>query len=186
MGINGITTQIMWTDIIITLAVIYALRTLTEVYIVKTYKKLNKAFFEGEWDGLEKKMIKHQNICNVFSDGPFNKDIRVLYNGLCVALASIGLMQGDEETFLRQLNYIKKEKEYEMKAFILSLYFCSKGNEEEAVIQYQKYLETNPKNKNAKNILEYLFGEKKEVPTSSVESFHNPAIIKLFKDNSII
>lgn len=185
MNSSGVHVQIMWKEIAIIFLCIYLMRCLTDFYIVNKYKKLNKAFYAGEWEGLEKKLIKHQRICNVFSDGPFNKNIRTLYNGLCVALASIGLLEEDEETFVRQLNCVKKDEEYEMKAFMLALYYNSRGNEKEAIRQYRKYMTSNPRNKNMQEVLEYLYGEKKEVPISSVESFQNPAIIKLLNDNII-
>ena len=182
---NKIYIQIMWKEIAIILLFICLLRFLTDFYIVKKYKKLIKDFFAGEWERLEIKMIKHQKICNIFSDGPFNKKIRAFYNGLCVALASIGLVRGDEETFLRQLSYIKKPEEYEMKSFMLSLYYNSKKNEKEAIEQFHKYIESNPKSKNMQDVLEYLYEQKVVFPASSVKSFHNPAIIKLFVDNNI-
>lgn len=185
MNSSGVHVQIMWKEIAIIFLCIYLMRCLTDFYIVYKYKKLNKAFYAGEWEGLEKKMIKHQNICNVFSDGPFNKNIRSLYNGLCVALASIGLLKEDEETFLRQLNCIKKDGEYEMKAFMLTLYYNSRGNKKEAIRQYQKYLSSNPRNQNMQDILEYIYEEKRELPISSAEGFQNPAIIKLLNDNKI-
>ena len=186
MNMNGIHVEIMWKEIAIILLIICLLRYTVDFYLVYKYKKLNNAFLEGRWEGLEEKLIKHRGICNIFSEGPFNRNIRVLYNGLCVALASIAYVRQDEEMFLYHLNYIKREDEYEMKAFILSLYYHAKKNEKKGEFYYKIYLNCSPKGKRMRDILEYIYGERQELLPNSLESFRNPAIIKLFHENNII
>lgn len=191
MNVNEVHVQIMWKEIAIIFLLIFLLRCMTDVYIITIYKRINSSFYLGEWDGLEEKILRHRKICNVFSDGPFNKNIRVRYNGLCMALASMRLMQGDEADFLQQLNYVKKEEEYEMKAFILALYYRSKEQHEEAEKQYHKFSKCNSQSQNLKIVLDVLFEKQKEIQKDeayrdAIRSFQNPAILKLFKDNNIL
>lgn len=73
VNISGSNVQIMWKEIAIILIILYLIRCLTDLYIIKEYKKILNSFFADEWRGLEQKIEKHQKLCNIFSNGPFNK-----------------------------------------------------------------------------------------------------------------
>lgn len=190
VNISGSNVQIMWKEIAIILIILYLIRCLTDLYIIKEYKKILNSFFADEWRGLEQKIEKHQKLCNIFSNGPFNKKIRFIYNTLCVVLASIKYIDGNEPEFLYHLKRIKKENEFEMKSFVLALYFHSKGRMSEAEESYHYFLKCNSENQEAKDILVYLFypDQRKDLEVACVkakQAFRNPAIIELFKVNHI-
>ena len=123
MNINGTEVQIMWKEIAVGLLVLYVIRLLIDLYIKTEYKQFNNLFYSHDWNGLDVKIRKHQRICDVFSKGPWNKNVCLMYNGLCVALASMALINNDVVDFLNQLHYIKNEDNFEIKHFILALYY---------------------------------------------------------------
>ena len=189
--IEKATVQIMWKEIFFIFVAIYVLRIITELYIVKKFKKLHKEFLSNNWDGLDEKMLKHRNLCNVFSDGPFNKPIRALHNNLCLGIASMALVNGNGIEFLQQMEYVKKEQEYELKAFVLSLYYRWRNNEEEAINYYNAFRECDSQNEELAIIMDKIFGEsnniqKDERYLNALKNFKNPAIIMLLEANGIL
>ncbi len=190
MNINGTEVQIMWKEIAVGLLVLYVIRFLIDLYIKTKYKQINNLFYSHDWNGLDVKIRKHQRICDVFSNGPWNKNVCLMYNGLCVALASMALINNNEVDFLNQLHYIKNEDNFEIKHFILALYYCSKHDEIASKRNYNAYLRCNRKDENIRVIMDYLFSEtssiqSKEDICGAVKTFQNPAIIKLLRDNGI-
>lgn len=190
MNINGTHIQIMWKEIATILLVVYIIRLAIDLYIRTVYKKICDQFYSNIWDGLEEKIRKHLNICNVFSNGPLNKNVRRMYNGLCMALASILLVNNNEVAFVNQLHKIKNEYDFEMKSFALALYYYSLHDEAAAKKHYNEYLKCNHENKNINVIMEHLFSKENNTRSSddiqaAMETFKNPAIVKLLKTGAV-
>ena len=80
---NTGTVQIMWKEIIVGFIILYLLRIVLDVYMIKKYEKLLKLFGVIEMDTLKLEAEKHLKLCNFFSVGPWNKAIYWTYNGLC-------------------------------------------------------------------------------------------------------
>ena len=139
MNLVGSHVQIMWKDIFLTIVFIYGIRFVIDSYIIKGFKKVHKAFYSNDWNGLEGQIEKYQKISDQFSNGPWNKKIRGIYNTLCAFRASVALVEGKESIFLNQLNHIKKEEDFELKFFVLSLYYRSKNDNEKAFQYYLQY-----------------------------------------------
>ena len=191
MNINGTEVQIMWKEIAVGLLVLYVIRLLIDLYIKTVYKQITYLFYSHNWSGLDVKIRKHQRICDVFSSGPWNKKVCLMYNGLCVALASMALINNNEVDFLNQLHYIKNEYNFEIKHFMLALYYCSKHDEIASKRNYNAYLQCNREDENIRVILDYLFPDKSnlrsmEDVSGAIKTFHNPAIVKLLRNNGII
>lgn len=182
--------QIMWKDIFLTIVFIYAVRFFVDRYIIRGFKKVHKAFYSNDWNGLENQIEKYQKLSDQFSNGPWNNKIRSIYNTLCAFRASVALVEEKESVFLNQFNQIKKEEEFELKFFVLSLYYRSKGNNEKAIHYYHQFLVCKDKSWNIKCILNTIFSEEKceyakEEVDEAIKSFKNPAIIKLLHDNEM-
>lgn len=190
MNINGVNIQIMWTEIVITFFLIGIVRYLINMYILHVYNNIYKEFISFKWEKLDDKIRKHKKLCNVFSNGPYNKKIRLMYNGLCMALSSMALIRNHESGFIEELNDIKQEEEFELKAFVLALYYRSNNNS--LAIQYfNKYVRCIHQNKNIELIMKYLFDKEKTTKDMDdikkvIKCFRNPAIICLLKQNGLI
>lgn len=181
-------TQIMWKEIGIGLIIVYVLRNILDIYMVNTYKKYVQMYERGEFETLKVKAKKHMKLCNFFSVGPWNKQIYLTYNSLCWLLASMSLVENNECEFLSYLNKVKKENEFEMKAFVLSLYYRSKNNIEQTKYYYDLYLKSKHIDGDMAIIMNYVFNEneKKQLIKETAERFNNPAIIKLLRANDIL
>ena len=105
---NTGTVQIMWKEIIVGFIILYLLRGVLDVYMIKKYEKLLKLFGVIEMDTLKLEAEKHLKLCNFFSVGPWNKAIYWTYNGLCWLLATISYVEDDEYDFLAYLGESKK------------------------------------------------------------------------------
>lgn len=181
----------MWREIVFILLFIYIFRFFTDIYIITVYKKIYNKFYSNNWIGLEMKIKKHQKLCSVFTKGPFNKKIRLIYNGLCMILSSIALIEKNDLTFITELDKIKKEEEFELKPFILALYFHSKNDLQRAMNFYYKYCRCIHQDIYIESIMTYLFSNQDDSKIVNeveiaIRSFKNPAILKLFEDNKLI
>lgn len=181
------TVQIMWKEIGIGFIVLYVLRKLLDVYMIKKYEKLLTLFGVIEMDTLKLKAEEHLKLCDFFSVGPWNKSIYWTYNGLCWLLATISFVENNENDFLAYLGKIKKEQEFEMKSFALSLYYRSKGDITQAKRYYNVYLTSKHVNNDIAVVMNSIWHEKKdpELLTESINRFENPALKKLFTENHI-
>lgn len=180
-------TQVMWKEIAIGLIILYMLRNVLDFYIIKQYQKIVEQYGKVNVETIKEKSIKHLKLCNLFSVGPWNKQIYLAYNGLCWLLASIYLLENNEHEFLSYLNMIKKEHEFEMKPFALSLYYRSKKDDEQAKYHYNLYLKSKHTDNDIAIVMNGIFDEnaKDESFNEIAKKFNNPAIVKLFKDNEI-
>ena len=66
---NTGTVQIMWKEIIVGFIILYLLRGVLDVYMIKKYEKLLKLFGVIEMDTLKLEAEKHLKLCNFFSVG---------------------------------------------------------------------------------------------------------------------
>lgn len=107
---NTGTVQIMWKEIIVGFIILYLLRGVLDVYMIKKYEKLLKLFGVIEMDTLKLEAEKHLKLCNFFSVGPWNKAIYWTYNGLCWLLATISYVEDDEYDFLAYLGKVKMSR----------------------------------------------------------------------------
>lgn len=180
--------QIMWKEIVIEFLILYVFCKMLDIYMIKKYKKILKLYGIVEMDQLKRMAEKHLKFCNLFSVGPWNKIIYMIYNGLCWLLASIYYIEDNEYEFLRYLEKVKKENEFEMKSFVLFLYYRSKNDIVQAEYYYNKYLKCKHLNSDIAVIMEGIWNqkEKDEAFIESIKSFSNPATIKLFNKNHII
>ena len=174
-------TQVMWKEIAIGLIFLYIFRIALDFYIIKQYQKIVDQYGKVNVEIIKDKSLKHLKLCNIFSVGPWNKQIYLAYNGLCWLLASIFLIEKNEHEFLSYLNMIKKEKEFEMKPFVLSLYYHSKKDVERAMHYYDLYLKSKHNDNDVAIIMNGIFVEntKDERFNEIAKKFNNPAIIKL-------
>ncbi|MEE0883944.1 MAG: hypothetical protein U0L59_01800 [Faecalimonas sp.] len=191
LNIEHTNVQIMWKEIVLIFLFIYIIRFFTDIYIIIVYKNIYNRFYAHDWFGLEKKVKKHQNLCSVFLSGPFNKKIRLIYNGLCMILSSIALIDENDCVFITEIDNIKKDEEFELKPFVLALYYRSKNDLTTAMKFYHKYSRCIHQDENIDIIMNYLFSnqECKKMNNEiaiAIKSFQNPAIIKLFEDNNLI
>lgn len=164
---------------------------MTDVYILIIYKDIYKKFYAPNWFGLKEKIRHLKKTCYIFLSGPFNKKIRFIYNNLCFILSSIEFMDKKDGEFIIELDNIKKDEEFELKSFVLALYFRSKNNQKTAMKFYDKYSTCIHQDKNVNIIMKYLFANqeyniKNEEIKIAIKSFQNPAIIKLLVDNNLI
>ena len=83
---NTGTVQIMWKEIIVGFIILYLLRGVLDVYMIKKYEKLLKLFGVIEMDTLKLEAEKHLKLCNFFSVGPWNKAIYWTYKSFVLAL----------------------------------------------------------------------------------------------------
>ena len=70
---NTGTVQIMWKEIIVGFIILYLLRGVLDVYMIKKYEKLLKLFGVIEMDTLKLEAEKHLKLCNFFSVGTWNR-----------------------------------------------------------------------------------------------------------------
>lgn len=190
MSMAGASIKIMWKEIAVILIIVYIARCIIDIYIVSEYNKICNEFYSFTWDKLENKIKKHKKICNVFSNGLWNKKVRLIYNGLCVALSSMSLLRGDDLEFISRLSDVKDEINFDIKPFMLALYYHSKNDEAASQEHYNKFMKCNSHSEDTKVIMEELFLE--QMPQKSAElnnaikSFRNPAIIKLLQENGLM
>ena len=173
----------MWKEIAIIFLVLFIVRFIIDTYIKITYNQVVNQFYSREWKGLENRIIKQRRICNVFSNGPFNKTNRQIYNGLCFLLASIAFVKNDNTVFENELNNVKREDQFAIKPFLFALYYLTKHDEEIAKRYYEKYQSCKQKDENTKIIMEYLFQRTNgNAFNDAVKSFRNPAIQKMLAE----
>lgn len=177
--------HIMWGEIIFSLLFLYGIRFLIDQYLVKEYKKILEDFYSNKWTGIYEKIERCQKVSDIFSNGPWNKNNRWIYNNLCIIRASIFYVNGDILSFLKNLDNIKKEKDFELKAFLLFLYYYSEKNEDKISKYYYEYLKTVQENKDIATVIHVLMGTHEYMQETNFEeaikNFKNPAIIELFE-----
>lgn len=187
---GGTNIKIMWKEIVIILLILYSVRLAIDIYIKIIYNKIIEKFYTYNWDGLEEKVEKHRKICNVFSNGRWNKNVRLIYNGLCVVISSMAFLRGDDSEFINQLSCVKDEVNFEIKPFMLALYYRSRNDEVAMREYYNKFLDCNSHSEYTKVIMEKLFSEqmlqKSENLHNAIKKFQNPGIIKLLQENGLI
>lgn len=184
MNVNGTEYQIMWKEIAIILLIVFVLRYVAYIYAKKVYINLYNQFCSNKWDGIERKLERHRKFCRIFSGG-YNKNERLIYNEICVMLASLALIKNDETAFVAHLGEIKKSNEFAKKHFLLALYYRAKQKDKAADISYNDFLKCADKNGDMITVLEYLFRQETHFDSASVKAFKNPAVIKLFKENGL-
>jgi hypothetical protein len=105
-------------------------------------------------------------------------------------LSTIAFTEQKEDKFLLELDKVKKEEEFEWKAFLLALYYASKNNSEQSTAYYDKYLKCSHNNEHIRIIMEWLFSEdtkpSEDQLNQAISNFKNPMIIQLLRDNMII
>lgn len=176
---------IMWKEIFIFFVGVLVIRGLIDVYMIKGHQYILKEFYLGNYDKIVKKTEKLRKVNDVFSAGPYNKNICLIYNNLCCVLASIGLISNRENVFLENLYRVKREETYEMKSFLLALYFFKK-DVSKAKEWYDNYLQCKHENANVSIIMKKLFAISEDISEEQYieakKSFNNLAIIKLLAD----
>lgn len=108
-----------------------------------------------------------------------------------MALSSMALIRNNEIEFVKELDNVKQEEEYELKAYVLYLYYVSKNNNALAMKYYNNYSRCTHENRNIEIVMKYLFNKDECLRTTSefqnaINSFQNPAIIRLLKDNDLL
>ena len=177
-------------EVLIVLFVFYVVLCAINVYIIFSFTKVMKNYFPEKLILAEKKLNTIRLFGDYLSGNPKNIQTREIYNHTCFLLASIELLKGNDRAFLRELDGIKKENEFELKAFMLALYYRSKDKSDMAVKEYNKYIQCSKHEKDVQIIMSGLFDEKDskhdDLFLNALNTFKNPAIIKLFIDNKLI
>lgn len=171
----------MWKEIGIGLIMLCILRSLLDVYMVKKYNKIVRQYGSISTDLLKKEACKHLVLCEHFAVGPFNKNIYLIYNGLCWLLASICLMEDNEKEFLNHLNRVRREREFELKPFALALFYFSKNDNLKAEEWHRLYLESTHHDDRLAVIMSDIFENQSLEKTMIYEltPFNNPALYRL-------
>lgn len=177
---------IMWKEIAIIFVFLFLVRFIFDIYMIQQYNTIVKKFYANKLTDV-KKTKKLQKICNVFSSALWNQKTCLMYNNICCILASVALLNNNDNEFLFELNKIKREQKYELKSFVLALYFLSKSNLSIAQSHYEKYLICEHENDNINIVLSKFFSSQNyakidEDFLGAIESFKNPAIKKLLSD----
>lgn len=175
--------KIGWKFIIIEFAVLFLFIILMDVYMLVKHNSTTKKYYSGNFKGLTKELKRLQSVSDIFSINPRNKNREMIFNTTCIFLASIALLNGDENGFLLELNKVKNEKRCEIKPFMLSLFYKSKNNTQSAEMYYQVFKDCEHGNESMCVVMNYLF-DSEDTPTSeafttAVNTFRNPAIIKM-------
>lgn len=172
-----------WNVIIIELLVLLFLIILADVYMIVKHNSITKKYYSGNLKGLDKELKRLQFVSHIFSLNPRNRNRETIFNTTCIFLASISLMNGDENGFLNELRKIKSEKRCEMKPFMSALFFKSKNDMQNAELCYQAFKNCEHSNENMGVVMDYLFSTEETATTdaftNAVNSFRNPAIIQL-------
>ena len=187
---NEANIRIMWKEIAIIFIVIFLIRLCIDVYIFLRYKQISNKFNSQNYTNLEKKTERLRKLTRIFSLGPWNKQMTLIYNNLCCIRSSIALVNDDEELFVNYLEFVKSEENYGLKPFMLALYYRSKKEDDTASKHYEQYMRSNHKDSNLNAIMNHLFcnsdkTEKIENLNEILGCFKNPAIIKLLNDNNL-
>ena len=157
MFTNEYSFHIMWKEIFWFWIAVFIVRIIIEIYLINRYNYIIKRFYAYDFVDLKTLTKRMQNLCNLFSKQKLNKRICLMYNNICCVLASIAILENQEEVFFRELNLIKREEKYEMKSFMLSLFYLSKKDKLRAHSCYENYLLCEFENENIKVIMEYFF-----------------------------
>ena len=97
-------------------------------------------------------------------------------------------VEDDEYDFLAYLGEVKNEQEFEMKSFVLALYYRSKKDFNQARHYYDVYLTSKHVNNDIGVIMDSVWSgkAKSELVAESVKKFENPVLRKLFAENHIL
>ncbi|RGB77363.1 hypothetical protein DW070_12375 [Coprococcus catus] len=103
-------------------------------------------------------------------------------------MATISYVEDDEYDFLAYLGKVKNEQEFEMKSFVLALYYRSKKDFNQARHYYDVYLTSKHVNNDIGVIMDSVWNgkAKSELVAESVKKFENPVLRKLFAENHIL
>lgn len=175
--------KIEWKFIIVELVVLFLCIIFIDVYMIVKHNSTTKKYYSGNFKGLVKELKRLQSVSNIFSKNPRSKNREMIFNTTCIFLASISLLNGDENGFILELNKVKNEKRCEIKPFMLSLFFKSKNDIQNAEMYYQVFRKCEHSNKSMIVVMDYLFVNEDTITieefTNAVNTFRNPAIIKL-------
>ena len=177
------TVKIGWKFIIIGSAVLFLWIVFIDVSMLVKHNSTTKKYYSGNFKGLTKELKRLQSVSDIFSINPRNKNREMIFNTTCIFLASIALLNGDENGFLLELNKVKSEKRCEIKPFMLSLFYKSKNNIQSAEMYYQVFKDCEHSNESMCVIMNYLFDREDtttiEAFANAVSALRNPAIIQL-------
>lgn len=184
---NGVTT-FLWKETIIVIILICVIFIFLGIFTVRSFNKVIERYYPNDLFSAESTL----NRIRLWSDflSVKNDKICLVYNHTCYLLASIELLKGNDRAFLRELDGIKKEDDFELKSFMLALYYRSKGNGDMAVKEYSKYIQCSKHEKDIQIIMCGLFDGGEDFKSddlflNALNTFKNPAIIKLFVDNEL-
>lgn len=180
--------RIMWKAIIIEFVVLYIVSNIICFYIIKKYQKIVTMYNNNE--ELNKIRLEAEKLLDLsyfFAVGPWNKKMYLLYNGLCWLLATICYMEKDERGFLIYLERVKKEKEFELKSFVLTLYYRAKQVNNQVKYYCMLYENSVHKDDKISIIMGYIMGkiDEESLLEESVNNFKNPVIIELLEKNKL-
>ncbi|MBE6919440.1 MAG: hypothetical protein E7469_07130 [Ruminococcaceae bacterium] len=186
--INGVKVTIGWAPVLVTFLVICMIMLLVERRYMAAYKKAMRDYLEGNHENLRPRLLKLQKHyyplisketakCNIF-------------NTLCLAHASLDLLDGDEESFLTQMKRILKEETFYPKQYMMALYYRMKGQTEEALQRYEAFLACVQQESTMRTVLDYLFapehgGIDEETLEQALREFHNPGNLFLMEQNGL-
>lgn len=186
---NGVTI-FLWKETLIVIILICVIFIFLGIFTVRAFNKVIERYYPNDLFSAENTLNRIRLLSGFLSMGVRNDKMCLVYNHTCYLIASIELLRGNERAFLRELDSIKKENDFEIKSFMLSLYYRSKHDCERSKIFYDKYLMCNHHENDMKIVLSYVFDELEDIKNNNlfkdaVKGFRNPAIIKLFQDNNI-
>ena len=119
--------KIEWKFIIVELVVLFLCIIFIDVYMIVKHNSTTKKYYSGNFKGLVKELKRLQSVSNIFSKNPRNKNREMIFNTTCIFLASISLLNGDENGFILELNKVKnyirnKNKKNQFELLFMKVY----------------------------------------------------------------
>ncbi len=173
--------------VIYSFLVLILLRIIIQFVILLLHNDICRKLESLELHEAKIKVHKIRRMCKIFSRGLFSKQMLFMYNNLSWVLASISFCENHVGEFLGFMDSIMRQEEFELKAFVLALYYLAENKSEEAENWFKQYKKCSCQDGTSEKILKVLFEgeEKNEAFYKAVESYKSPVIIQLFKENNI-
>ena len=160
---------------------------------MKKYNAIVREFEVGHYESMEKQLVRIWQLWKIVSIIPGYKTARLIYNHCCYILASLALMEGEEQKFLKILKSMKSIKGFapELQGFMLAVYYFSKKNIHMAEKYYKSYLLSFKNDSDIQIIMNKLFSERGNLISEgellqAVNNFKSPVIAKMLREAGLL
>ena len=163
---------------------------LIRFYRSYVYRRVVKDFMAGCHEDLEARIEPLRKKLGPNRQGKMKKKNAEAYNNLCHILASLALLQGEDDAFLDRISEIEYEETYALRSFTLALYYLGKQQPEIALEHYCDFKACEQKDWSMGVVMDHLFepeveqGEE-DLP-DALDQFRNPATVYLLKKAGLL